>query len=280
MLCGGFERRATDDRARKAAVGCPAVLGSPGASKELALSPAYAGLRCSDSFARPRLRRGNPRAPALLGAAEERRRASDRAFARSVTSLASVEDHRADRFPALHQLEPFVDVLELQTVRDELVDGDLAVHVPVDNLRHIGAAAGAAEGRAFPLPAGDELERPRRDLGAGRRDADDDRLAPALVAALERLAHRRRVADALETVVGAAVGELDDGVDDVSGFLRIDEVRHAEFARHRFAARVDVDADDPVGADHPRALDDIEADAAEAEDDDIGTGLDLCREED
>ena len=85
--------------------------------------------------------------------------------------------------------------------------------------------------------AGDELERPGRDLGAGRRDADDDRLAPALVAALERLAHRRRVADALEAVVGAAVGELDDGVDDVGDVLRVDEVRHAELARHRLARR-------------------------------------------
>jgi hypothetical protein len=52
----------------------------------------------------------------------------------------------------------------------------------------------------FHCRPGDELERPRRDLGAGGGDADDDRLPPALVAALERLAHRLRVADALEAV--------------------------------------------------------------------------------
>jgi hypothetical protein len=39
--------------------------------------------------------------------------------------------------------------------------------------------------------------------------------------------------------------------------------------------RVDVDADDLVGADHLRALDDVEADAAEPEDDDVRAGLDL-----
>src|SRR6185369_17660714 len=94
---------------------------------------------------------------------------------------ASVDDDGADRLAALHQLEATVDVVELQPMRDEVVDGDLAVHVPVDDLRHVAAAARAAERRAFPLPAGDELERPRRDLGSGRRDADDDRLAPALV---------------------------------------------------------------------------------------------------
>src|SRR6185436_17040581 len=97
---------------------------------------------------------------------------------------------------------------------------DLAVHVPVDDPRHVAPAARAAERRAFPLPAGDELERPGRDLGARRRD-DDDRLAPALVAALERLAHRLRVAYALEAVVGAAIGEADDLVDDVGDVLRI-----------------------------------------------------------
>ena len=68
----------------------------------------------------------------------------------------------------------------------------------------------------FHCAAGDELERPRRDLR--RRPRATPMMidcAPALVAALERLAHRRRVADALEAVVGAAVGELHDRVDDV-----------------------------------------------------------------
>jgi hypothetical protein len=49
-------------------------------------------------------------------------------------------------------------------VRDQVVDVDLAVHVPVDDLRHVGAAARAAEGRALPHAAGDELERARLDL--------------------------------------------------------------------------------------------------------------------
>jgi hypothetical protein len=70
-----------------------------------------------------------------------------------------------------------------QGVGDHRVDIDLAVHVPVDDLRHVGAAARAAEGRAAPGPAGDQLERAGRDfLPAG--NADDDALAPALVAAL------------------------------------------------------------------------------------------------
>ena len=68
----------------------------------------------------------------------------------------------------------------------------------------------AAEGRAAPDAAGDELKRPRGDLLPRAGDADDDRGAPAFVTALERLAHRLDVADALEAVVGAAVGQLDE----------------------------------------------------------------------
>ena len=116
-------------------------------------------------------------------------------------------------------------------MRDQIVDVDLAVHVPVDDLRHVGAAARAAERRALPHAAGDELERARLDLLAGAGDADDHRDAPAAVAALERLAHHVDVADALEAVVGAAAGELDEVRHEIAPhLLRIHEVRHAELS--------------------------------------------------
>jgi hypothetical protein len=107
-------------------------------------------------------------------------------------------DHGADRLAGVHEIEGLVDALERQLVRDQRVDLDPLVHVPVDDLRHVGATAGAAEGRALPHPTGDELERPGRDLLARARHADDHAHAPAAVAALERLAHQLDVADALE----------------------------------------------------------------------------------
>ncbi|MBA7651457.1 hypothetical protein ES703_59276 [subsurface metagenome] len=45
-------------------------------------------------------------------------------------------------------------------MRDHRVDLDFSLHVPVDDFGHVGAAARAAEGGAFPDPPGDELERP------------------------------------------------------------------------------------------------------------------------
>src|SRR5688572_7065055 len=116
--------------------------------------------------------------------------------ARRRLAAQSVHHHRTDRLAALHQLEAVVDVLELEPVRDQRVDLDLAVHVPVDDLRHVAAATRTTEGRALPHAPGHELERPCRDLLPGGRHADDHADAPALVAALERLAHRGGVADA------------------------------------------------------------------------------------
>ena len=57
--------------------------------------------------------------------------------------------------------------------------------------------------------------------------------------------------------------------------LAVEEVGHAELAAPFLAVGIDVDADDPVRADQLRALDDVEADPAEPEHDDVGAQLDL-----
>ena len=57
--------------------------------------------------------------------------------------------------------------------------------------------------------------------------------------------------------------------------FRIDEMRHAELAGERFARGIDIHAHDHVGADHARALHDVQPDAAKSEHHHIGPGLDL-----
>ena len=169
-----------------------------------------------------------------------------------------------------------VDVVEAHRVGDHAVDLDLAGHVLVDHAGEVGAAADAAEGGAAPDAAGDELEGPGRDLLAGTGDADDHRLAPALVAALEGGAHDLDVADALERVVDATVRQIDDDLlDRVVVVGRVDEVRGAEGTREVELGRVDVDRDDPAGLRHHGPLDHGQADAAQAEDRDRGAGLNL-----
>src|SRR2546429_3423478 len=106
-----------------------------------------------------------------------------------------------DRFAFVHQIESLVDLLQLEDVSDHRIDLDLAVHVPVDDFRHVGTAARAAERCALPDPAGNELERPGGNLLSGFRHSDDHRHAPAAVARLQRLAHHGGITGAVEGVV-------------------------------------------------------------------------------
>src|SRR4051794_9562551 len=70
----------------------------------------------------------------------------------------SVRDDGADRLARVHEIEGVVDALVGEGMGYQLVDSDLALHVPVDDLGHVSAAARAAECGAFPDAARDELE--------------------------------------------------------------------------------------------------------------------------
>src|SRR4051812_17644004 len=195
---------------------------------------------------------------------------ASRFFAAILVALLTIEnsplvdDDTADRLAIVHEIEALVDAIERQHVGDQVVDVDLALHVPVDDLRHVGAPPRAAERRALPHAPGDKLERPRLDLLPRARDADDHGHTPAAVAALERLAHDLDVADAFKAVIRSAARELDHFADHVLAF-GIDEVRHAELACQRLPGRIEIDANNHIRAGHPGALHDVEPDAAKAE---------------
>src|SRR3984893_16572491 len=181
----------------------------------------------------------------------------------------------------MHQVEPLVDLVERQLMGDQIVDIDLPLHVPVDDFGHIGAASRPAKGGALPDAASDELEGPGGNFLAGAGDADDDADAPATVATFERLAHDTDIADALEAVIGATLGEVHEIGDELAlDFLRVDEMSHPELLGQRPPRGVEIYADDNAGAGHMTTLDDVEPDPAETEDDGIGAGLDLGRVDD
>src|SRR6185312_5125272 len=174
--------------------------------------------------------------------------------------LASKRHDGANRLAPVHEIERVVDLLERHHVGNEVVDVDLLVHIPVDDLRHVRAAPRTAECGALPHATGHELERPRLDLLSRPRDADDHGHTPAAVTALECLTHEIDTANALEAVVRATVSERDQMLYQIPAhFLGIDEVRHAEALGERLAPRVEVDADDLVRANQARSLNDVEA---------------------
>src|SRR5262249_57798365 len=77
-------------------------------------------------------------------------------------------------------------------------------------------------------------------------------------------------------LVGAAFSHVDEMGDEIAADLRrIDEMRHAEALAPGFLFRIEIDANDHVGADEAKALDDVQSYAAQPEHDALGAGLDL-----
>lgn len=85
------------------------------------------------------------------------------------------------------------------------------------------------------------------------------------------LAHDIDVSGGAERIVRSPVRQILNGLHDlvISHFVGIDEVGHPFPAGHFDLGRVQIDPNDLIGAHHSRALNDVEADSAEAEDDDI-----------
>src|SRR5882762_7043709 len=122
----------------------------------------------------------------------------------------SEPDDGADDLALVQQVERPVDLVQRQHLADHLVDLDLPAKVALHEPGQLRAALYAAKSRAPPDATGDELERAGMYLLARARDADDRRLPPPLVAALERGAHDVHIADAFEGVVDPTVGHVDD----------------------------------------------------------------------
>lgn len=117
---------------------------------------------------------------------------------------------------------------------------------------------------------------PRGDLLASSSHADDDRLAPALVACLEGGPHYTDIAGAVEGVVAAAIGHLDQLVLDslaLGQFRRIYKISCAELLTPLLLRVVNVDDDDLAGLVLDSALDNRQPYAAGTEHSDIGAFL-------
>src|SRR5438034_7048172 len=65
-------------------------------------------------------------------------------------------DHAADAVLCLHQLEAAVDLVELEPVREERLNVDVACKPAFDELRDLRSSLDATERGAGDAPAGDE----------------------------------------------------------------------------------------------------------------------------
>src|SRR5437764_9436202 len=112
-------------------------------------------------------------------------------------------DHAADAVLCLHQLEATVDVVELEPVREERLDVDLACKPAFDELGHLRPPLDTTERAAGDTPAGDEETWYHLQQFSLAGDAAHSRQAPRLACRLDRLAHDSHVAGRFEGVVRA-----------------------------------------------------------------------------
>ena len=114
------------------------------------------------------------------------------------------------------------------------------------------------------------------NLLAGSSNANDDTLAPPLVAGLQGSAHHAHVAGAVEGVVAATVGHVDqlllDGLAVELG--GVDKVGGTELAGPHLLAVIDIDDDDLGGLVLDGTLDDGQTYTAGTEDGNVGALLD------
>src|SRR3546814_6852655 len=105
----------------------------------------------------------------------------------------------------MDKVECPIDIIRRQGMGNQVVNIDLAAHIPVADLGHVRPAPRAAKGAPLPYAAGDELERPGGNFLASFGNTDDDAFTPAALAELQSLAHVVRMAAAFETVIRTSI---------------------------------------------------------------------------
>ena len=159
---------------------------------------------------------------------------------------------------------------------DQIVNIDLAIHVPIHNLRHIRPPLRTAKRSALPNPPRHQLKRARRNLLSCAGDANNDAFAPTLVTALQGLSHDFRITDAFERVVHTAIGEIHNGLYGVVHIIGVDKIRHTKPLSQRLTPTVQVDTDNPLGPRQTGPLNNIQPNAPQTEYGHRGAGFYLC----
>lgn len=193
----------------------------------------------------------------------------------------------------LHLLKGSVDGRERFPVGDELIHLELTIEVVVHKSGELRATLDATKGTTLPHTTSDQLEcyvllatssvsegeklTSCGNLLARGSNTNDDALTPTLVAGLKGGTHHTDVTGAVESIVAATVGHLDEVLlNGLAGELgRVHEVGGTELARPGLLAIIDINGDDLAGLVLDSTLHDGQTDTARTEDSDIGAFLDL-----
>ena len=176
----------------------------------------------------------------------------------NLTVGLSVNYNASDTLSTTHEIKALVDPVKRQDMRNEIINIDLSIHVPVDDFWNVGATAGAAECSASPVAPCHELEWTGRDFLARTSYTDNYGSAPAAMTALQSFSHDIDIADTLKGIISSTIGEINQIRNKVfANFLRVDKVRRTELFRYFLSAVITVNTNDHICARHPCSLDNI-----------------------
>lgn len=80
----------------------------------------------------------------------------------------------ANRFTLVHEVKRVVDIIQRHGVRNQVINIDFALHVPIDYLRNIGSSFSSPKRRTSPHSTGDQLEWACTDFFTSPSDTNDD----------------------------------------------------------------------------------------------------------
>ena len=121
---------------------------------------------------------------------------------------------------------------------NQVINIDLALHIPVNNLRYIGATTGATKGSTAPRAACYQLERSGSNLFPSPCYAHNATFTPAFVASFKRLTHHIYIANTFKAVIHATASHINNMVHHILNVSGVYKVCHTKLLAQRRAGGV------------------------------------------
>lgn len=128
----------------------------------------------------------------------------------------------------MHHIKALIDFVQTERMRNQIVDIYFPFHIPINNLRHVAAPLSIAERSTAPDSTGYQLKRPGGYFLTRCRNTNDDALSPTFVAAFQSVAHYIGITNAFKGIIDAAVGHINDRLNQIVNVVRVYKVCHAE----------------------------------------------------
>ena len=127
-------------------------------------------------------------------------------------------------------MEGFIDLVELLSMRDELINLQPSLLPILHQTRQLRSPLDTPKRTTPPNPPRHQLERPRRDLRSRRRHANNNRLAPTLMTRLQRGPHDLHIPRTIKRIITPAIRHLNQLLLNrlLPQFGRIDKMRAPE----------------------------------------------------